>query len=105
MRRSSPPMRPKWEVQVVQAVSESRFGRKTAEEMRRSGRMYYDSHYNDSGHPIVGSMAVRLVYQGRTCVTYGIVCVTDDDFEDKITSMKAAAMEKAAALEAVGATA
>lgn len=39
----------------------------------------------------------------KRIIQYGELLITDPEFEDKITTMKARALERASALEAVGA--
>lgn len=51
-----------------------------------------------------GEVAVRIVFDGDPKMTFGTVKIADVDFEDKITTLKAEAQERAAALNAVGCT-
>lgn len=64
---------------------------------------FYDIGYKNDTKFVEGKVAVRLTLDGQDRLTYGVVMIKDNDFEDKITSMKAEAMEKASALNAVGA--
>jgi hypothetical protein len=90
-----------WTVVVGQAYYYKRGSRDD-----RVGRMrMYDYHYEQDPRPIVGTVAVRLAYNGEDSMTFGSVQINDADFEDKITTMKAEALEKAATLNAVGAVA
>lgn len=50
-----------------------------------------------------GEIAVRLRYNGEDQMTLGTVLVMDEEFEDKVSTLRAAGDEKAAALRAVGA--
>jgi len=97
-RQQSASADPGWSVKVVGAAV------KTGE--------YYD--YDRSGRhrrvkvdhiALVSHMvAVRLYFNGRERMTYGTLSISDCDFDDKITTMKAEAEDKASSLDAVGAT-
>lgn len=51
--------------------------------------------------PVEGEVAVMLLLHGVKKMTYGTLKITSHDFEDKITTMKAEAENKASALNAV----
>lgn len=87
-RDGNAPARVGWDVVVVPAKEQGDYD-------------YYHGETNPS-RPIHGEVAVRLTFDGKTRMTYGIVKITDPAFEDQITTMKAEAAEKAAALQAVG---
>lgn len=59
--------------------------------------------YQPKKRKVDNEVAVRICKDGKPRVTFGVLHITDKDFEDRITTMKAAALERAAALEAVGA--
>lgn len=67
---------------------------------------YYD-FYDDQKYTtkkIADKVAVRLTYNSLDRMTFGIVSITDEEFEDKITTLQAAAQDRASALNAVGAS-
>jgi hypothetical protein len=84
--RSQPPTKG-WDVEVGPAM--------------RKTRSYYD--YNSDLLPVPGVVAIRLTLNGKPQMTYETLNVKSHDFEDRITTLKAEALEKASALNAVGA--
>lgn len=64
----------------------------------------YDMYRNDEYKliPIQGRVAVRLCLKGKSQMTFGTVEINDDEFDDKITTLKAAAEEKCGTLNAIG---
>jgi hypothetical protein len=77
----------------------------TVEGMTEHTALYYDAYLEPDRKPkpVNNSVAVRLNYNGKPRLTYGTALIDAPDFEEVITTLKAEAEEKAAALMSVGA--
>jgi hypothetical protein len=90
-KRTQPePAQTGWDVIVVPAMKQS------------YDNYYYDRAYHRGNDPIPETIAVRLTLNGKPQMTFGTLKITDNEFDDKVTTMKAEAQERAAALNAVG---
>lgn len=91
-RRNKPdqPSRTGWDVVINPATKQTFDG-------------YYDEGYRRTEQR-TDLIAVRLTLDGKPHLTFETLDIADPEFEDKVTTAKAAAQERAAALNAVGAS-